>query len=67
MLTSAALSMIIMAMLVGGTFRGVVKAWKQVVSSDVCLGRCRFPSSEIDGGHAWFSWLKNSSKSPFLV
>ena len=26
-----------MSMLVGGTFRGVVKAWKQVVSSDACL------------------------------
>lgn len=54
-------------MLVGGTFRGIVKAWKQVVSSDVFLVRRRFPSFELDGGHAWFSWLKNYSKSPFLV
>ena len=53
--------------LAGAVFLGVVRAWRQEANSDFCRERRKFPWSDIDGGHAWFSCLKNSSKLPFLL
>ena len=41
--------------------------WREDARLDFCRGRRKCPSSARDGGQAWFSCLKNSSKSPFLI
>ena len=67
MVTTAAPSMIVASIALGTSVRRVVLASRRSVSSYFFLGRRSFPRYDKDGGHPWFSCLKNSSKSPSLV